>query len=135
MILRHSIYLLTVSLFLTPVKAMEYTEESKDISCTLSAKTSKEYLKDWEVIKTLEPVIVRIWKNSDGSETNEHISVQTQRHYMSLRPISEKLEETECTNFVNPCFAPLIYEVDQHIQNGKLKKVTNYGLLKRLLYI
>lgn len=122
MILRQSLYLLTMFLFLSPGKAMENIEGSQEGSWAQPTKTSNESLKDWEVIKTLEPVTVRIWKNPDASETNEHISLQTQKHYMSLRPISEKLEDGEYTDFVNPCFAPLTYDVDQYIQNEKLKK-------------
>jgi hypothetical protein len=104
MILRHAMYLLTayVFLFLLPAKAMNAED-------------------DWETIKTtLESVTVHLWPSLDDKGTNEHIAVQTAKHYMSFRPVSEKVEESEYVNFQNPGFASPSLTIDQLIQDRKL---------------
>jgi hypothetical protein len=99
MILRHGIFLLILFLLLPSANAME----------------------NWELIaEDLQPVTVRMWKNPEGSRANEHISVETPKHYMSLRPISEKMEESKYVSFTNPCLATPNSAIDQLLQERKL---------------
>lgn len=102
MILRYTICLLITGVFLSPAKAMD---------------------DDWETINTLEPVIVHMWPSLDDKGTHEHIAVQTGKHYMSFRPVSEEREEIEehgFVNFKNPSFASPSPTIDQLIQDRKL---------------
>lgn len=46
--------------------------------------------------------------------------MQTPKHYMSFRPVSEEPKKEKYITFVNPGFVPSDYESDQAIQNNKL---------------
>lgn len=106
MILRHAIFLLSLFLCLPSAKAME----------------------NWELIGgDLQPVTVHMWKSPDRSRANEHIAVQTPKHYMSLRPLSEEPKEEKFTSFVNPCFAVSSYKADQLLQDIKLNGGVQFG--------
>jgi len=100
MIFKHVVFLLSLFLFLPSAKAME---------------------KEWELIDgDLQLVTVHMWKSPDGSRANEHIAVQTPKYYMSLHPVSEKIEESKYVNFENPCFASTSSTIDQLLQDLKL---------------
>jgi hypothetical protein len=102
MMFRNSFFFLSVLLFLSGVKA-----------------TDK--LDDWILVEDQRPpVTARMWFNPDGTGKDEHISVQTPKHYMSFRPVSEEPIIDEDKLEWNPSFACLDYESDQSIQNRKL---------------
>lgn len=104
--LRNTIFLLTMFLSLSSAKAME---------------------KEWELIDgDLQPVTVYMWKSKD--QKDEHLSVQTSNHYMSLRPVSEEIEESPYVNYKNPCFASPSPTIDQLLQDMKLNKGMKIGL-------
>lgn len=131
MILRTTALLLATFLFLPSVDAMDPVEEEVAAFSFLPPLEPKDTRDEGA---TFQPVTVRIWESpyiQGKKPIGDHISLQTEKHYMSLRPSSNLIEDQEAFRLqekkgmrtlreIRDSVAPSTFAIDQSIQNKKL---------------